>query len=63
MRQKQTRQMSLFSITARHDIGQELKEISEVLDTTPQILDLVYNDLTRNRSREKRAAYDKTPSL
>jgi hypothetical protein len=52
MRQKQTRQMSLFSVTARHDIGQELKEISLVLDDTPQMLDLVYNDLIRNRRHE-----------
>jgi len=52
MRQKQTRQMSLFSVTARHDIGQELKEISKVLDDTPQMLDLVYNDLIRNRRHE-----------
>jgi transposase, IS5 family len=52
MRQKKTRQMSLFSITARHDIGQELKEISKVLDDTPQMLDLVYNDLIRNRRHE-----------
>lgn len=55
MRQKQTRQMSLFSVTARHDIGKELKEISEVLDATPQMLDMVYNDLmpyppTRDRA-------------
>ena len=49
MRQKQTRQMSLFSVTARHDIGKELKEISEVLDATPQMLDMVYNDLIRTR--------------
>ena len=52
MRQKQTRQMSLFSVTARHDIGQELKEFSKVLDDTPQMLDLVYNDLIRNRRHE-----------
>jgi transposase, IS5 family len=49
MRQKQTRQRSLFSVTVRHDIGQELKEISTVLDDTPQMLDMVYNDLIRNR--------------
>jgi len=52
MRQKQTRQMSLFSATARHDIEQELKEISKVLDDTPQMLDQVYNDLIRNRRHE-----------
>jgi len=52
MRQKQTRQMSLFSVTARHDIGKELKEISAVLDATPQMLDMVYNDLIRTRRHQ-----------
>jgi hypothetical protein len=39
--------MNFFSVTARHDIGKELKEISEVLDATPQMLDMVYNYLIR----------------
>jgi IS5 family transposase len=47
MRQKLTRQMSIFSVTMRHDIGKELAAISEILDATPKMLDLVYADLTR----------------
>jgi transposase, IS5 family len=47
MRQKLTRQMSIFSVTMRHDIGKELAAISEILDATPMMLDLVYADLTR----------------
>jgi transposase, IS5 family len=52
MRQKLTRQMSLFSVTARHDIGKELGVFSEILDATPEMLDLVYKDLIRNRRQE-----------
>lgn len=47
MRQKLTRQMSLFSVTMRHDIGKEMAAISEILDATPKMLDFVYADLTR----------------
>jgi IS5 family transposase len=39
--------MSIFSVTMRHDIGKELAAISEILDATPKMLDLVYADLTR----------------
>jgi len=52
MRQKLTRQMSLFSVTARHDSGKELSVFSEILDATPEMLELVYNDLIRNRRRD-----------
>ena len=52
MRQKLTRQMSLFTVTARHDIGKELGVFSEILDATPEMLDRVYDDLTRNRRKE-----------
>ena len=44
--------MSLFSVTARHDIGKELGIFSEILDATPEMLDRVYNDLIRNRRKE-----------
>ena len=47
MRQKLTRQMSIFSVTMRHDIGKELAAFSEILDATPKMLDLVYADLTK----------------
>lgn len=47
MRQKLTRQMSIFSVTMRHDIGKELAVFSDILDATPKMLDLVYADLTR----------------
>jgi len=38
MRQKLTRQMSIFSVTMRHDIGKELAAFSEILDATPKML-------------------------
>ena len=47
MRQKLTRQMSIFSVTMRHDIGKELAAFSETLETTPKMLDHMYADLTR----------------
>jgi IS5 family transposase len=52
MRQKLTRQMSIFSVTMRHDIGKELAAFSEILDATPKMLDLVYADLTRESRKD-----------
>jgi IS5 family transposase len=52
MRQKLTRQMSLFSVTMRHDIGKELAAISSILDATPKMLDLVFADLTRESRKD-----------
>lgn len=44
--------MSLFSVTMRHDIGKELAAISSILDATPQMLDLVFSDLTRESRQD-----------
>ena len=52
MRQKCTRQMSIFSVMSRHDIGKELAAFSEVLDATPKMLDLVYADITRQSRKD-----------
>lgn len=52
MRQKRTRQMSIFSVMARHDIGKELEAFSEILDATPEMLDLVYADMAREASKD-----------
>jgi transposase, IS5 family len=48
MRKKFNRQMNLFSTVARNKIAQELQQISAVLDATPQVVDLVYQDLVRS---------------
>jgi IS5 family transposase len=48
MRQKFNQQPNLFTTMARNKIAQELKQMSHVLDATPQILDLVYQDLVRS---------------
>ena len=47
MRQKFTRQMSLFAPMARNSIARELEEVSKVLDANPHILELVYGDLVK----------------
>jgi transposase, IS5 family len=52
MRSKSTRQMNLFSVTIRHEIGKELEAISEILDNTSQILDQIFADLTRHRRED-----------
>ena len=48
MRKKFNPQMNLFSTVARNKIAQELRQISAVLDATPQVVDLVYQDLVRS---------------
>ena len=47
MRQKRTLQISIFEIFANHEIGQELKEMSRILDEHPGILDLAGCDLIK----------------
>lgn len=45
MREKCTSQVSIFDQFTSHEIGRELKGMSEHLDTHPQLLDLVADDL------------------
>jgi len=48
MRRKLNRQLSLFNTMGRNKIAKELQIISEVLDDTPKVLDLAYQDLLRS---------------
>lgn len=48
MRRKFNPQMNLFTTMARNQIAKELQHISQVLDSTPQVLELVYRDLVRS---------------
>lgn len=45
MRQKFNPQLNMFTTMARNKIAKELQMISQVLDATPKVLDLVYQDL------------------
>jgi transposase, IS5 family len=45
MRHKFTPQMSLFAPMARNSIVKELEQVSQILDATPHVLELVYQDL------------------
>ena len=47
MRQKFNPQPNLFTTMARNKIAQELQQISAVLDATPKVVDLAYQDLVR----------------
>ena len=47
MRQKFTPQMSLFAPMARNSIVKELEGVSTILDATPHVLELVYEDLVK----------------
>lgn len=47
MRRKLDPQMSLFHIIPRSKIGQELKEMSDILDANPAAVDLVFADLSQ----------------
>src|SRR6202043_1231548 len=52
MRQERITQASLFDIFATHEIGRELKQISQWLDQHRSLLRLVSNDLRRDGVRE-----------
>ena len=45
MRKKRTVQMSIFDLYSEHEIGKELKAISDYLDDHPEFLDWVEVDL------------------
>ncbi|HHO74955.1 MAG TPA: ISNCY family transposase, partial [Deltaproteobacteria bacterium] len=51
MRQKCNPQMSLFTKPCSKPIARELEQISKILDETPRLMEIVYDDLVR----EKRA--------
>ena len=48
MRRKFNPQLNLFMTMTRNKIAQELQQMSQVLDATPKVLDLVYQDLVRS---------------
>jgi IS5 family transposase len=48
MRMKFNPQMNLFMTMPRNKIAKELLAISKVLDATPKVLDLAYQDLIRS---------------
>ena len=48
MRRKHDPQLNLFSSMGRNQIAKELQAISDVLDATPKMLDLAYQDLLRS---------------
>ena len=47
MRQERTVQVSIFDLFAGHEIGRELKSMSEWLDDHRELLGLVAGDLRR----------------
>jgi transposase, IS5 family len=49
MRRKFNPQMNLFSPLARSSIVKELEQISGILDATPTVMDLVFQDLIKTR--------------
>src|SRR3954462_15829897 len=52
MRQDRTVQASLFDVFAKHEIGRDLKRMSEWLDEHPTLLGLVAADLRRDGGQE-----------
>ena len=52
MRQERIMQASIFDIFAEHEIGRELKSVSDWLDEQRSLLSLVIGDLRRHGVRE-----------
>ena len=51
MRQERTVQASLFDLFAAHEIGRELKAMSQWLDEHRELIELAAEDLRRTASR------------
>ena len=49
MRQKHHQQLSLFMTVANTQIGKELEQMSRILDDTPELLQVVFDDLTKSK--------------
>jgi len=47
MRYKFNPQLNIFTTMARNQIAKELREMSKVLDATPKVVELAFQDLTR----------------
>ena len=52
MRQERTIQATIFEVFAQHEIGRELKAMSQWLDSQRQLTSLVAGDLRRQGVRE-----------
>ena len=52
MRQERTVQASIFDLFAGHEIGRELKAMSQWLDEHPALVGLVAKDLRRHGVKE-----------
>src|SRR5205085_6368732 len=52
MRQERTVQATIFEVFAQHEIGCELKAMSQWLDGQPELIGLVAGDLRRQGVRE-----------
>lgn len=52
MRQERTVQASIFDVFAEHEIGRELKAMSQWLDGRRELLSLVARDLRRHGVKE-----------
>ena len=52
MRQERTVQATIFEVFAQHEIGSELKAMSQWLDGQPALISLVAGDLRRQGVRE-----------
>lgn len=48
MRRKRNRQMSLFDTPSNNPVAKELEQISMILDATPKLVEIIYQDLTRS---------------
>ncbi len=52
MRKKRNPQMNIFEILGKNPGPKELEQISAILDANPEMLDLAFADLIRNRRKD-----------
>ena len=55
MRQKHNPQLSLFMTVNNTQLGKELEQMSRILDDTPGLLQVVFDDLVQNQTGQYRS--------
>ena len=56
MREKYQNEIPFMTSIVNHPHAEELQEISRILDDTPDIIELAYQDLAKGRKKSRRGA-------
>lgn len=63
MREKRNPQLSLFMTVKNIQIGKELEQMSRIIDDTPGLLQIVFDDLVKTKRADTVPAPEKVVSI